>query len=464
MTARAWALLLLAAVTSDAQVVPGRPPGTQRMPMPDGGALPFPTPRWPGRKPKTEAEEALQRLRGRVIKVDDKSLAIRLEDTRLIEYKLAKDTKFEQKGGTAAARQDIVVGMIVTVAGKEDDDHYLTARVVVLEEGPPAAASRTEEPEEEEGRTSTTEVARDGPDEYRPKLRRGKVDQPRAERDEAEASGPDVSKLPEGHPLHSPAPEAAAEGPAPPRVDPLIERARLEAERYMSKLPNFLCRQMVWRYQSDDNGANWSFNDMVTADVAYEDGAEVYRAIQVGRKKVEKFEDTKGAYSKGEFNTTLLDIFREQTAARFRAKGSEAMGGVFATVFDLEVDQPNSHWQIMQGSQTAYPSYHGSVSIDRKTGRVVKIVMKSETLPPAFPLRMVEQSVEYGMVRIGMEEFLLPLRAENKACWRNSFLCSNNRMEFRNYRRFAARSELFQTESKIEFEGEEKPQPKAKKK
>ncbi|HBY63563.1 MAG TPA: hypothetical protein DEH78_27375 [Solibacterales bacterium] len=288
------------------------------------------------------------------------------------------------------------------------------------------------------------------------------------EREDTGGGGADLSKLPEGHPLRNPpagANEPADAAPAP-RVDPLIERARLEAARYSDRLPNFLCRQLSWRFQSEDGGANWSFNDMMTADVAYENGAEAYRAIQVGGKKVERFEDYKGAYSSGEFNTTLVDIFREQTAARFRAKGSEAVAGAFATVYDLEVDQPNAHWRIVQGSQVAYPSYRGSVSIDRKTARVMRIVMKSETLPAAFPLRMVEQTIEYGMVRIGAEEFLLPVRAENRACWRNSSLCANNRMEFRNYRRFAAKSEIFQTESKIDFEGgdEPKPQPKGKKK
>src|SRR6202043_1000606 len=96
-------------------------------------------------------------------------------------------------------------------------------------------------------------------------------------------------------PRFEPAPEVQASnkpgataprpmGQAPPDarpVDSVIEKAREAAATYTESLPNYFCQQMTARYQSDHPKTGWDALDVVTADVAYENGHESYKNIKI---------------------------------------------------------------------------------------------------------------------------------------------------------------------------------------
>ncbi len=86
---------------------------------------------------------------------------------------------------------------------------------------------------------------------------------------------------------------------------------------------------------------------------------------------------------------------------------------------------------------------------------MLRIETEAFNLPADFDLDTVEMTVDYGFVRIGGEEYLLPVASENLACWRGSNNCSRNKIEFRNYRKFGAESTIVTTDSEITFDGEE---------
>ena len=91
-------------------------------------------------------------------------------------------------------------------------------------------------------------------------------------------------------------------------VDPIIEKAREAAANYLTSLPNYFCQQMTARYQSDHPKTGWDALDVVTADVAYENGHESYKNIKIGNKAVNKsMEDIGGTRSTGEFSSVLED-------------------------------------------------------------------------------------------------------------------------------------------------------------
>jgi hypothetical protein len=55
----------------------------------------------------------------------------------------------------------------------------------------------------------------------------------------------------------------------------------------------------------------------------------------------------------------------------------------------------------------------------------------------------VETSTDYDFVRLAVgKEFLLPVEAEVLSCERGTSSCTRNKIEFRNYRKFAADSEV----------------------
>ena len=203
---------------------------------------------------------------------------------------------------------------------------------------------------------------------------------------------------------------------------------------------------------------------MVSAAVVYEDGKETYHDIKINNKPVNKpMDQIPGSWSRGEFGTTLRDLFSPATAADFHLRRESTASGRPASVYDFQVEQPNSHWQTIMGGQSVLPAYKGSVWIDKKTWRIMRIEMQARNVPEEFPLDTIEWVVEYSFVRIGGAEYLVPVHAENLSCWRGSTRCARNAIDFRNYRKFTSESQITTTDSTITFDADE-PKPATKKK
>jgi hypothetical protein len=226
--------------------------------------------------------------------------------------------------------------------------------------------------------------------------------------------------------------------------DPVIEKAREVAAQYAGALPNFFCQQITTRYESDHPKQGWTALDIVTADVAYEDGKESYKNIKVGNKLVNKgMDEIGGASSTGEFSTILEDLLSPATAPIFRKSGTDTIHGRATFVYTFEVPRERSHWRVETASQLYYPAYRGSLWIDKQTSRVLRIEMQSRNMPILFPFDTTESAVDYDFVRLAIPEpFLLPVDAEVLSCVRGSSNCSRNKIEFRNYRKFGSESSI----------------------
>jgi len=305
----------------------------------------------------------------------------------------------------------------------------------------------------------------------RPVLRRGG---PSTKREPA-ASSPKPT-MTGANPASDPAEEAATppplekpstpKAPTPPPASeelPLIERARAAAYEFNDTLPNFICDELVMRHQSERRIPDWKYRDRVEVELVYVDGKEDYRNIRRNGKALKKGSpEDSGSWSTGEFGTVLADIFSSTTNAQFKRKGASTAAGMPAEVYEYSVAQPNSHWQIRYG-RTVKPAYSGSLWIDPKTARVLRIEMGTKKLPADYEIDTVESVVDYSWVTISGKKFLLPVKSENLACVRGTFDCTKNEIEFRNYRKFTAESQVLQVESEITFE-EEPPKEDAKKK
>jgi hypothetical protein len=137
----------------------------------------------------------------------------------------------------------------------------------------------------------------------------------------------------------------------------------------------------------------------------------------------------------------LRDLFSPQTAASFHYRNEETIAGMPALMYDYEVDKENSHWKVMMVSQAYFPEYHGSIWIDKKTFRVLRVEMLARKIPKEFPLDSVESVTDYQYIRLGTaDQFLLPVRAETLTCVRGTSTCSRNTIEFRNYHKYSGES------------------------
>jgi len=318
---------------------------------------------------------------------------------------------------------------------------------------PPAAP--VEEPIDPRPTTTLKppDPARDDDDSGPPALRRG-TPAPRraparnpgstASSGESSANGgPRLAvKTSEPEPVEAPVVSADSR-PVLPQDDPVIAKAREAADTYSGSLPNFFAQQMTTRYQKEGR-ASWQALDLVSADVAYEDGHESYKNIKVGNKAVNKsMDEIGGTRSTGEFSTLLESLISEGSGATFRKNGQDTIRNRTAYKYTFEVARERSGWRVEAPSQLYYPALRGSIWIDKETSRVLRIEQQGRTLPVLFPFDTVETTTDYDFIRLGTTgPFLLPVEAEVLSCQRGTSLCSRNRIEFRNYRKFGAESNV----------------------
>ena len=223
----------------------------------------------------------------------------------------------------------------------------------------------------------------------------------------------------------------------------VIEKAREAAGNFLESLPNYVCHEIMTRYQSAPNSKNWQPLDIVSMALVYENRKESYRDLEINGKPTKKsIEDLSGSWSTGEFGSVLADIFSPATAADFEYRRQSRSGGRSALVYDFSVEREHSHWRIMVGSQLITPPYVGSVWIDKETNRVLRIEMQATHIPEAFPTDKVEMATDYEFVRFEDRQFLVPVHAENLGCQRGTDTCSRNTIDFRNYHKYSGEATI----------------------
>ncbi len=290
-----------------------------------------------------------------------------------------------------------------------------------------------------------------------PVLKRGGT----TERKAPKTGVPPIARVPEPDPEAPPPPtEESAAAPAAPegvKLD-LIQRARMIAFEFTGDLPNFICDQLTARFESKTLKPDWKLKDRVELELMYVNGREDYRNIRINGKALKKGspEDT-GTWSTGDFGTTLIDVLSPSTKAVFKKRTStDRIAGVDTAIYDYTVERENSHWEI-RFAGSIKPAYKGAIWIDPETARVLRIEMQARNIPKTYALDSVEMTVEYGWATIAGVKHLLPADSQNLACFRDTFNCSKNEIQFRNYRKFGAESTISTTDSNISFDGEDKP-------
>jgi len=220
----------------------------------------------------------------------------------------------------------------------------------------------------------------------------------------------------------------------------LWEQAATNAREYSSHLPNFRCTQETHRFtgpvaKADQLKESDSFRDELT----FEDGRESYRVIEINGTRTEATPgDLGGVHSKGEFGSMLMGLFDPDVSATYKWAGRAMAMGVVCQVFEIGVARAKSNFTLTFNRAGEPAGYKGRVFVDDETGLVRRLTIEGEGLPPSFPLQSPSFSLEYGMVRIGSDDFLLPLRSVLQL--RQGKLIVRNETVFRDYRRFEASS------------------------
>jgi hypothetical protein len=433
---------------------PGQyPPGSIGLP----GGINLPVPRIPGKKSRDQDASDSNNVRvplraadGTLRELDEKSLYLETNKHKILKFRMLAKTQFRDREGQQVRDSLLKPGdqLLVEVTG---DDPETALRVILTRKSTDAERARAERPfdhdsaqapiEADAHSTGATEAAAAPPEPSKPDTN-----------DNGDRVIPTLARAGKSNSTDSTEPLAKAEPPVEntesvPRPnatsDDIITSARDAADHLTEGLPNFLVQQNTTRYFSRVLPPEWQVLDVVTAEVASVNGKEDYRNIKVdGRPSNRPIEKT-GAWSTGEFQTTLESLLNPYTAAAFHKTKDDTLDGRSAYTYDFQVQQRNSDWDIhAPDGAVATPAYSGTVWIDKATFNVMRIEEQSGPLPSNFPFDKAESVVAYGFFNIDGKTYPLPVHSEILTCQRGSSVCTKNEIRFQNYRKFAADSNI----------------------
>lgn len=417
------------------------PPNTVPVRLPGGVPIgvPIPEPRIPRKdsKPGDDAKLTLSSVDGTLRKLGEKDLVLGTRKS-LLRFRLLAKTKFLDTKGEMVRDSLLHPGDQISVQVSPDDPET-ALRVILTRSGTAAERTTAERPFDPD-----TVLAPRTEDLSKPRTVAAHETTP----EPTEASGTDAEPA---HGTHTSAPAEPAEPPAEaapaapdlrPQTDAaILGDARARSATFSASLPNYLVEQMTSRYFAAGFPAQWREIDVVTAELAYVNGQEDYRDFRINGHPIYQPIEKTGAWSTGEFGSTLEDVMSPATNASFRRRGTEKLADRQAYVFDYTVAQANSHWTMVSSDGRNYnPAYEGAVWIDVATRRVLRIEQHATAMPRDFTMSRADSILEYGFAQIEGNTYLLPSKGETDGCTSGSGTCTRNVIEFRNYRKFTAES------------------------
>jgi hypothetical protein len=228
---------------------------------------------------------------------------------------------------------------------------------------------------------------------------------------------------------------------APPNraaVKAILSRAVDFVETTVPKMPNFFATRETTRLQSlkaardvaldSSDGLPGSFEnqalrtepfhliDTARAIVLYRDGKEEVEAPQE-RKKSAKVD---GLTNWGQFGPLLAVVMSDILAGKIGWLHWEHANEGPLAVFRYKIEKEKSHYTVdyccvpssdpKKGEFKTVPPYHGEISIDTKTGAVLRFTLETE-LDSKLPIKRAYVAMEYGPVQIGGASYICPIKS-----------------------------------------------------
>jgi hypothetical protein len=253
-------------------------------------------------------------------------------------------------------------------------------------------------------------------------------------REAASAALPPLDVTPTG--ANAPAMSAA-------EVDHTIEEARQRALAYADRLPNFLCVETTNRSSDSAGNGKWKHQDSFSELLTYKNKTERRKMVEVdGHETHATPENLKGMISHGEFGGILNAIFDPAAKATFVWKESGLLAGEKVDLFEYRVTAKDSSFELTGDNNWQYKAaFHGVVSIDAATLGVRQLTLIADDLPADFSIHASAIRVDYDYIAINAHDYLLPTRA-TISLRRHKHEGILNEIEFRDYRRFGAKSRM----------------------
>ena len=254
-------------------------------------------------------------------------------------------------------------------------------------------------------------------------------------------------------PVVAPLPPKPIPPPSSEEQAAILDEVREYALTYSANLPDFICTQVTTRFAAPLPGTRyggasgdsprWQQLDKLTIRLSYFQQKEDYKLILQNNTPTQvDYKKLGGATSYGDFGTMMRQVFERHTETRFEWDHWGTLRGKRVMAFGYKVALSNSEYHIgvKEENQFITVGYHGLVEVDKETHKIMRVTSIADDIPPGFPIRHVESTLDYDYVELSGRPFLLPLKG-NVTATGGDFL-EKNENEFRIYRKYEAESTI----------------------
>jgi hypothetical protein len=238
--------------------------------------------------------------------------------------------------------------------------------------------------------------------------------------------------------------KAAPTFPPPDSVtqQKILDSMKDYATNYTSTLPNFMCVEVTRQFADRRSQEDYRSLGTILAKVGYREGEEKYEVYSVNGKYTSDTDmrnlHVGGAISTGEFGSLMKEIFDPRSDAEFNWDHWATLRGRRMAVFSYSIDSGHSSWSIsyQNDEQRIITAYQGLVYGDPDTGEVDRIKFVAVNIPKTFPVRATNEQLDYDLVDISGQKYVVPLAA--KLWMKSDEGTLKNEIEFRGYRKFSS--------------------------
>ena len=249
-----------------------------------------------------------------------------------------------------------------------------------------------------------------------------------------------------------------------------IEKARGKALEAVEEMPDFVVKQLITRSEAFAGTGNFRPYDNLVIAVSYsDDKGEQYRVLMKNGEPVmdpvtqRSYSGLDGATSGGEFVEDLRKIFKPESKTHFEIITTDVVRGRRTFVYDYVINIENNKDGGVGLKGPVYQSSpageKGRVWLDRETARVLRVDYQLTDIAPSFPVKSVTKSIDYDMVEIAGDKYLLPIISDFRGIVQGGArrFEQRNLIRFRNYQKYG--TEVTIVEEDTAPASEEKPNP-----
>ena len=247
----------------------------------------------------------------------------------------------------------------------------------------------------------------------------------------------------------------------------VLDKARQNTLSLVAEMPDFVVKQLISRSEAYAGTGNWKPLDNLVIAVSYSsEKGEQYKVLAkngapVDSQRSGSYNGLDGATSGGEFVEDLHKLFKPESKTRFDVLTTDVLRTRPALVYNYEIALINNKdgGVGLKGPnpQSSPSGEKGKIWIDRENFRVLRIEYELTDIAPAFPVKSVTKFIDYDMVEISGEKYLLPTLSDFRGVvqsGKNNFE-SRNLIRFKNYQKYG--SDVVILDDDTEPASEEKP-------